>query len=724
MGSSKLIEYFIALFVGLLAILAGLFVIGFLLVDPLREPNGIDDTAPLRGVLDECNATVSTVNLPPGCLFDGQTFFERAVCGQGFCTTMEGVCSDASRMCCCRPLDESRISLDETVECNELAPILTVNATICGCSVCDDLFITVRVTVANAENNEEVISGAQIFNISDDSSPIFLGVTANGQLEFVQPFDLNSITLQVLAANFLTTNMTVNLGPGPIQVTVLLTPLVVIEVGLGNSALTVRLGSNAAVSTPANSFVSGDGTPYDELVMYEGVFVDDPDNIGTTLPLGAQQFVINNNVSEPFVAVAVLSMLFRDVEGGVLQVNGLDFVIATSLDQIFIAYFRNGTWENGGDLIPLGLDDARRKRQAPGGTPVFVFPDVEVGVFAAIAVVFNAECWLQARTFDDSGVELSGTFITIEQCTISNGLFMFGTDTGTAQTMNDGLVNNAICLPMACDNFTSATLSATDTIGGNPLTPNDFPLATFNPTEDPPIAIGDIFSIQEVVTASAAGEPRPFYFGFAACVSNGQEATMTADLADYFRFNSGTPPAPPTLNCYVKIQVLDCFDNNVVTVTSLDPNNNILGETTVTVNDTNATDPDSTSGDITGMPMTPFCNASIATIRTVCIPFVCQSTIVVDVAQNPASSQVGNCENTGRSVIVSLPIISDPDTTELIIDTSSLRSDDFNDPDLGLFHDMTDATVAQGRCFAGNSSTAAEIDLTTGIAGTFTCFQV
>lgn len=49
MGSSKLIEYFIALFVGLLAILAGLFVIGFLLVDPLREPNGIDDTAPLRG---------------------------------------------------------------------------------------------------------------------------------------------------------------------------------------------------------------------------------------------------------------------------------------------------------------------------------------------------------------------------------------------------------------------------------------------------------------------------------------------------------------------------------------------------------------------------------------------------------------------------------------------------------------------------------------------------
>ena len=44
MGSSKLIEYFIALFVGLLAILGALLVIGFLLVDPLRDPNGIDDT--------------------------------------------------------------------------------------------------------------------------------------------------------------------------------------------------------------------------------------------------------------------------------------------------------------------------------------------------------------------------------------------------------------------------------------------------------------------------------------------------------------------------------------------------------------------------------------------------------------------------------------------------------------------------------------------------------
>ena len=48
--SSDLIEFLIALFVGLLAILGGLLCIGFLLVEPLRNPHG--QTVPITDICE------------------------------------------------------------------------------------------------------------------------------------------------------------------------------------------------------------------------------------------------------------------------------------------------------------------------------------------------------------------------------------------------------------------------------------------------------------------------------------------------------------------------------------------------------------------------------------------------------------------------------------------------------------------------------------------------
>lgn len=42
--SSQLVEFVIAILVGLLAIFGSLMCIGFLLVDPVRNPNGAGDT--------------------------------------------------------------------------------------------------------------------------------------------------------------------------------------------------------------------------------------------------------------------------------------------------------------------------------------------------------------------------------------------------------------------------------------------------------------------------------------------------------------------------------------------------------------------------------------------------------------------------------------------------------------------------------------------------------
>lgn len=45
--SSQLVEFIIAIAVGLLAILGGLLCVGFLLIDPVRNPNGIGESQPL-----------------------------------------------------------------------------------------------------------------------------------------------------------------------------------------------------------------------------------------------------------------------------------------------------------------------------------------------------------------------------------------------------------------------------------------------------------------------------------------------------------------------------------------------------------------------------------------------------------------------------------------------------------------------------------------------------
>jgi hypothetical protein len=45
--SSQLLEFVIATAIGLLAVLGGLLCVGFLLVHPVRYPNGVGETQPL-----------------------------------------------------------------------------------------------------------------------------------------------------------------------------------------------------------------------------------------------------------------------------------------------------------------------------------------------------------------------------------------------------------------------------------------------------------------------------------------------------------------------------------------------------------------------------------------------------------------------------------------------------------------------------------------------------
>ena len=52
--SSQLVEFVISIAVGLLAILGALLCVGFLLVDPVRNPNGVGQTQPLPDYEGTC----------------------------------------------------------------------------------------------------------------------------------------------------------------------------------------------------------------------------------------------------------------------------------------------------------------------------------------------------------------------------------------------------------------------------------------------------------------------------------------------------------------------------------------------------------------------------------------------------------------------------------------------------------------------------------------------
>ena len=64
MGSSKLVEFLVALLVGVLAILASLFCIGFLLVEPIKSPPSQQPTVSLgESSCADFRPTVTTLSL-------------------------------------------------------------------------------------------------------------------------------------------------------------------------------------------------------------------------------------------------------------------------------------------------------------------------------------------------------------------------------------------------------------------------------------------------------------------------------------------------------------------------------------------------------------------------------------------------------------------------------------------------------------------------------------
>ena len=674
------------------------------------------------------------MQLPGGCTINGSDSVDRFFCDRSACTSC-GI-EFRNNVCCCRMIEDEEIEAD----CINGMTFSVQNATRCGCTSCDDIPVTVQITVVSVRDNTP-IPAAQILRMGVRSNESqLLGITLNnGQLVFQEPLGTRSITIQIQAPNFLERTQTILLQPGRmvISITVALNPLLVLQFGLGG-AVTLRLGQ-AAVSIPAGAFhpMNAPNQTYEDIVTFRGVFMDTQDDSGLAgLPATTFEYRRDNGIMERFSTFLVTFLNFEDVNGEPLMVDSLSMTVsvpddgASSNNNFYLVVYNEttNTWTRTSNFSVVNIPGVQ-KRQA-NNIRVVEDQSVPLSVFAAVATDIDANCWIQARTFDTTGDPLSGTFVRLEQTSTTVGnafMYRFGTDTGSAQTAIDGLVSNAICLPLACDSFTTAFVEAREGFATTTpsLTPVDFPADTFNAMEDAPITIGDMFLIQSVITSRA---PLPFYASQSACMNNGGQTQAQANPRDYFSFNPmQAEDVPANGLCYIRVLIRDCFPNNSVTVSSINAATSAVDFTqTVLVSeleDFTMTE-FSSGGDPlpTQAPVRLPCNSSNATPRGACISFNCSSIVQVFVRQSIENPTQGLCDLTSRSTVLNSPLISGSSTNQqLLIDTSILFMNDYNDPDIGLYHDPTMPQMALSRCLAGNDTIIAS-NVEVGYAAEFTCF--
>lgn len=136
------------------------------------------------------------------------------------------------------------------------------------------------------------------------------------------------------------------------------------------------------------------------------------------------------------------------------------------------------------------------------------------------------------------------------------------------------------------------------------------------------------------------------------------------------------------------------------------------------------------------------CDASTAIVRGVCMPYACGQSVRVLVQTSPESDVPGQfCNVTSHSVLLlGSPFVPDPTEIGQLNFNSvenprqeelrlALLVGDYNSPELGLYTDAGSGTMsevfARERCNAGlgEAFSASTIDLTTGYAAIFSCFN-
>lgn len=703
----------------------------------------------------ECSVSMRTTSLPQGCTHEGNGEIETAYCNLRTC---DGCDAGPGSVCCCRAIATSFV---DGIECaGDISPPSVPNVTFCGCTVCDDITVTVSMKVLNRDTLEEV-RAAQVYRVDDGDELRPIGITDNsGRLIFIETAATRSVTLTILAADFIQyRSLPILLDPSRrmVSLEVKLIPIMSIQAGLGGSAITLRLGPTAVISAPAGAFRMSDGGAYEDMLTFRGMVMSSSDeNEFTGLP--SSNFMAYDSETgniTPFGAILATFVEFFGVDGEKVLSEDLRLAVSISgtgetVPDLFLAVYNESTGQWTKHSLFEPLPQFRKKRQQT--LPLVVeAPDIPQGVFTVVALSEGAECWVQGRVFNADNSSLTGPYISVEERVNISGnpaLFRFGTNTGS-------LVNaatyfeNALCLPLHCSDILSATITSRVNLDltSDRLLPVEFPEETFDITEPAPILIGTTFFFDELVNASQT-EPKPFYDNFQSCQANALETNDNADRSDYFRFVQVDIDEPVLSDtCFVKVQISDCFEGNVVTVTSINPDNGGIADTRsffvtdpveeVTTDFITTVETTTMSGDgPTDITTTEFmdtttefvCDANTATQRIECLPFLCGHVIQLIVRPAESRGVSGLCTATNQAVL--LPFISDPPVQDapFVIRTESLITNDYNQPELGLYHDEGNSPAAslaaREMCNFGGMGRADNSSITdNGIAVYFSCVE-
>ena len=631
-----------------------------------------------------CAPTVSEIPVQKDCKYvkDGESFdsFLLTECNLDHCTSELGECRDENRLCCCRPLKTEPIDLDcDGTLINGTA--IRTNETECGCSVCDDISVTVHILV-----REPGPEGAKIAmaNIIDKKTGDHLGSTlSNGWASFSVPLGYKELSVRVQAANYLPREYMIKLKPTRfgIRFVIALLRRNPISVTPDDLGYTFILSDYVYITISANGFTRN-GTVYSGVVMFDGMFMDATEE-GFADMIDSDQFILNNT----FFSLSYMAQLyFTDIDGFELKAERMDYFVEVSnpdqmIENPFLITFDLETqqWRYLGTLTLL--NSVQKRQQGI----VLSQLDLPISQFVIQANRANIGCWLQARVFDVNGEPVQGPSVVVTQ----NGelpdgtrfMYMFGTSTGSAQTRVDQLAENALCLPLACDNFEIATVEGTLQLNRpvDGITPVPFPDDTFNASESgSPTVLGQFFTFTTVVTAQAASDLRPFYDSSETCATAGRLNQQQSDERSYFYFLDENIERPDSdAVCYIKIRIRECISN---------PNNSVISTSTAQglMVSVPVGHEDLIDEEFSGNPFDrPDC---VESSRVSCTPFSCGTPFQLTVRDD---NGIDFCPIEILSPIVQSPLLS-RDTRDdiLVINADVLSVNDLIDNiDLGMYFD-------------------------------------
>ena len=669
-------------------------------------------------LLAACSTTETEVFMLPGCKYveDGQLFdsFFRTTCNLDQCTTGSGPCRDSDRRCCCRAIATEPIDVDCEAGSLSSGAGVSTNETHCACTVCDDIEVVVSILVREPGEDGAIIPGAQVVNKATGE---LLGLTyVNGEMTFRTLAGERSISVIVLAANYIPRETKIELVAtrSAIKVVVALLRRHPILVSPEDSGYTFRVGDHVYITVPIDGF-RRNGSLYDDLVMFNGVYMNADDDGFLDMVDSDQQIIDKNYFSLSFFTY----LSFSDPEGNSLVALSMKYFLEASVprESSFLTVYDHGTdqWVNLGGFKQTSVAQVEKRQNRVSIT--FVQLNVALdGQLIFHASLTNVNCWLQMRAFSDAdGTPSQGPIGIVIQTGInpdgSGFTFRFGTNTGSLQFSSDGLVSNAICLPLACDGFDRGTVESALLVNiASPQTPIDFPEGTFNVSElGAPTRIGPFFSFLEVTTATPT-RPRPFYPNVDECIAEGTIPNGVADSRSFFSFQAlDLQTIPPGESCFVKIRVIECVRNSDNRLIFFDQNGIrsefFLGNETLIDEYFSADhflDNDCNEGS-----------------RIACIGYECNSIFQIAVRDH---NVVEFCNVSMLAPIAQSQFVMQPAVPQTVhLSTGQLAEQDYNNPDLGLYYDPSPA-VALDRCLdpLGLSATPNEISIE-GYAASFDC---